>query len=74
MLLFSLFFWVSLWFFSYAEWEKVVIDPVTKKIIIQSWDQNLDLEALKTMSQSGSWEAASGEIKSAEINEEQKRN
>ena len=42
---------LSFWVFTYAEWEKVIIDTVTKKIIIQSWDQNLDLEALKAASQ-----------------------
>ena len=70
MILFSLLFWVSLWFFSYAEWEKVIIDPVTKKIIIQSWDKNLDLDALKTLSQSGSWEAVTDWIKASETSEE----
>ena len=47
----GLYFWVS----TYAEWQKVIIDPATKKIIIQSWDQNLDLEALKAESQVSSW-------------------
>ena len=37
--------------FSFAEGEKVIIDPDTKKIIIQSWDQNLDLDTLKNQEQ-----------------------
>ena len=37
--------------FSFAEGEKVIIDPDTKKIIIQSWDQNLDLDTLKNQKQ-----------------------
>ena len=46
-LLSGLYFWVSI----YAEWQKVIIDAATKKIIIQSWDQNLDLAALKAASE-----------------------
>ena len=45
-----LYFWVSI----YAEWQKVIIDAATKKIIIQSWDQNLDLDALKAASENAS--------------------
>lgn len=37
--------------FGFAEGEKVIIDPDTKKIIIQSWDQNLDLDTLKNQEQ-----------------------
>ena len=47
----GLYFWVS----TYAEWQKVIIDPATKKIIIQSWDQNYDLDALKSASQNSTW-------------------
>ncbi len=47
----GLYFWVS----TYAEWQKVIIDPATKKIIIQSWDQNYDLDALKSDSQNSTW-------------------
>ena len=35
----------------FAEGEKVIIDPESKKIIIQSWDQNLDLESLRSSSE-----------------------
>ena len=35
----------------FAEGEKVIIDPETKKIIIQSWNQNLDLESLRSSSE-----------------------
>ena len=55
MIAFCLFYGLYFWVSSYAEWEKVIIDPVTKKIIIQSWDQNLDLEALKAGNQASSW-------------------
>jgi len=41
--------------FTLAEGEKVTIDPVTKKIIIQSGDQNLDLEALRNNAENNSW-------------------
>ncbi len=46
----GLYFWVS----TYAEGQKVIIDAATKKIIIQSWDQNLDLDALKAASENAS--------------------
>ena len=43
-----------LWVLTYAEGQKVIIDAATKKIIIQSWDQNLDLAALKASSENAS--------------------
>ena len=43
-----------LWVLTYAEGQKVIIDAATKKIIIQSWDQNLDLAALKAASENAS--------------------
>ena len=51
IIVFTFFFWLYSSLLSYAEWEKVVIDTETKKIIIQSWDQNLDLDALKSASE-----------------------
>ena len=66
-LLSGLYFWVSI----YAEWQKVIIDAATKKIIIQSWDQNLDLDALKVVSEnaSGSVSESSSESSSGSVSE-----
>ena len=73
---YGLYFWVS----TYAEWEKVIIDSNTKKIIIQSWDQNLDLDALKAANQNNtgivenvvsSWNNISG-AESDKVVEEEK--
>ena len=47
--------------FSFAEGEKVIIDPDAKKIIIQSWDQNLDLDTLKNQEQQTEDTATSNE-------------
>lgn len=74
---YGLYFWVS----TYAEWEKVIIDSDTKKIIIQSWDQNLDLDALKAISQSNTgtventistWNTASSSESERVVEEEKK--
>ena len=74
---YGLYFWVS----TYAEWEKVIIDSDTKKIIIQSWDQNLDLDALKAISQSNTgtventistWNTASSSESERVLEEEKK--
>ena len=77
MIAFSLVFSLYFWFSSYAEWEKVIIDPVSKKIIIQSWDQNLDLDALKAASQSATWDTAESvkkeEKNESTVNEEKKQ-
>ena len=60
-----------LWVLTYAEGQKVIIDAATKKIIIQSWDQNLDLDALKAASEnaSGSASETSSESSSGSVSE-----